>query len=227
VQPTSDPSLFPAQIVTALCERFRECCGVEASAWDESRCEATNGSYGGWKNLGAHTAALTGAGAARVTYDMAQAAICLGEIRSFTCPPPVQTAAEYQKARDDCYAALKGTIAMGSAGCTDDIHCAEGRCVAGSCAALVPAGGACATTDDCAYRGTSTPSLFCNATTPDAGGACTPRLDIGGACLSFVDYDYAACASGMCDPSSGNCAASSPFVDPATCVFFARDAGAD
>jgi hypothetical protein len=222
--PTADPSQFPAQAVTMLCERFRECCGAAPATWDEGRCERTNGGGGGFKNLGAHVAGLTGSAAANVTYDKARAATCLAEIASFTCPPTAQTAAEYQRARDDCYAALAGTIPLGGRGCTDDIHCAAGRCAGGTCSPLVAQGGACTKTDDCAYRGTSTPNLFCDDTA--AGGArCAPRLDVGAACIDYADYDYAACTSGLCDLGANACTAAAPFVDPGTCTFFSSDAG--
>jgi hypothetical protein len=225
--PPADPSQFPGQVVNALCTRFRECCGLAAGAWDQVRCVSANGNGGGFKNLSNHETALQGDAGKLVTYDTVAAQTCLQDILAFTCPPPAQTSAEYQKARDDCYAALKGTIALNGTGCSDDIHCAAGRCVSGTCSALVGDGGACTKTDDCAYRGTSTPSLFCNNQDPAEAGACVPRGAVGDGCLQYVDYDYAACTGGLCDLNSGNCAASAPYVDPGTCTFYAKDAGTD
>jgi hypothetical protein len=227
VKPPVDPSVFPGQVVDALCQRFRECCNLPAGSWDQVRCVNTNANGGGFKNLGLHQAGLTGDAGKLVTYNTAAATTCLQDILSFTCPPPAQTSAEYQKARNDCYAALQGTIALNGTGCSDDIHCAAGHCVGGTCVALVADGGACTKTDDCAYRGTSTPSLFCDNTDPAEGGTCVPRLDIDAGCINYVDYDYAACIGGLCDLNSGNCAASAPYVDPGTCTFFFKDAGAD
>ena len=91
--------------------------------------------------------------------------------------------------------------------------------------ALVGDGGACTKTDDCAYRGTSVPSLFCDSIAPDAG-SCVPRLELDGGCGNFDDFDYGACTSGLCDPTTGNCSATDPFIDPGTCdIFTLKDAG--
>ena len=206
---------------------------LDGSAFDLGRCLNTNeNNLGGFKTLSRHEPALRDGGEAKVVFDKTKAALCLGEIRSFTCLTP---SAEETKLRDDCYAALAGTIALNAAGCTDAIHCAAGRCVlpgdggVGSCVALVGDGGDCTTSDDCAYRGSSNPSLFCEDDFADAGPSCAPRLGLDASCGNNTDSDYAACQSQVC---GANLTCASAFtqndIAPA-CTTFVRpiDAGTD
>jgi hypothetical protein len=230
VQPPSAVGDFPDQVLTALCATIGRCCLLypDAGTFDPSHCFAAQTNAGGFKNISYHRAALQGDAGLLVTYDTAKAKKCLLDIATFTCPPPAQTALEYQTARDDCYAALKGTIALNGSGCTDDIHCAAGHCIGGTCVPLVADGGACQTSDDCAYRGTSVPSLFCNSDGTIDGGVCVPRLDLGAACGIYNDFDYGACVSGLCDTQTGNCGGSDHFIDPLTCsILSVKDAGKD
>jgi hypothetical protein len=230
VHPPPSVGDFPDQVIGALCQTLARCCTLypDAGAFDLSRCNSTETNLGGFKNISNHRAGLQGDAGALVTYDLAKAGKCLQDIATFTCPPPAQTALEYQTARDDCYAALQGKIALNGAGCTDDIHCAAGHCVGGTCVALVGDGGFCQTSDDCAYRGTSVPNLFCNADGTQDGGVCVPRLDLDGGCGQYNDFDYAACSNGLCDTQTGLCTATDQFIDPQTCSILAvKDAGTD
>ncbi len=197
------PADFPLEVTRALCTRLAECCPTPDAGmvFDVLQCLAANEGFGGLKYLSRHEPGLRDGGAALVQFDTTSAAQCLAGARNFTCQTP---SSEYQKMRDDCYGALQGTIALNGTGCTDTIHCATGRCVlpgdggVGTCAALVGDGGACATSDDCAYRGTSNPDLFCDDDPSRFGSpTCGPRVGDGGSC-NDTDFDYAACQSGVC-----------------------------
>jgi hypothetical protein len=211
---------FIAQTTSTLCTRLGQCCfGQNTGLFDLSHCVNFETNAGGVKGLAYHTIPAD-AGDAGVTLDQTSARLCLQLILTMSC---TTTSAELAAMRTACYGALRGQIPANGAGCVDSIQCGDGlRCDTsvdgGKCTALVPDGGACTYTlarpsdptnspifsDDCAYRGTSTPPLFCDDSNPDAGIICVPLLGDGGPCGNSSNFDNA-CVSLICGGVSGIC----------------------
>jgi hypothetical protein len=206
IEPDALPPVeaFPMEATIRLCERYRECCQVPVESWNQQRCVTGTNIAGGVQNLFLHAAALADGGVSNVQYDTAQALLCLARIQGVSC---TVTSADYLAIRNACFGALRGTIPLDGGGCTDAIQCAAGRCDTsidgGVCADFIADGGACASSDDCSYRGVYQPPMFCDdgiSRHPDAA-VCGPQLPVDGNCgesAGPVADIEGACTTGIC-----------------------------
>jgi hypothetical protein len=233
---------FIEATVAAYCDRLGECCIGDAGhgTWDRNRCITANiNNISNPKLLPLHNAA-TKDGGAGIQYDTAHASQCLTLLKNMKC---TIGSADYSAIRDTCYAALMGKVALNSGGCTDSIQCASpGRCDpaaadGGKCVALIGDGGLCTSIDDCNYRGTYQPNLFCDddpTRHPNPADAsvsiptCTPQLPLNGTCGNgdgTIGDLEGACLSGICG-GVGVCLDNFVQNDVTTCdVFTIKDAG--
>jgi hypothetical protein len=224
---------FIETVMGTYCDRIGECCipGKPAN-WDRQGCideQLTN--YSVVDNLAGHRAATQNGGAG-IQYDTTRAAECLFRLHDPNADPCTITSAEYLAIRDACYGALKGTVALNAKGCTDAIQCASpGRCdtSTGNCVPFLGDGGLCQTSDDCSYRGSYQPQLFCDDDPdrhpgPDGGWipTCSPLLPLNATCGNTTDYE-GACLSGVCN---GLTCQNSLIQDLTGDCVFIKDAGA-
>jgi hypothetical protein len=225
--------------VDTFCTALGACCYQgNPQKWDKPRCINAQFVAAGNPKLLAFRNAATKDGGAGLQYDTAQAKQCLALLTAMPC---TITSAQYLAIGNACYGALKGTVPVNSKGCIDSLQCASpGRCDltvdGGQCLPLLGDGGLCTTSDDCSYRGTYQPPLFCDDDpvrhpdpSSDAGLAiptCSPQLGPNGSCGNDTDFE-GACTTGICGDNNlcGN-----NFVQNTTDVcnaFTIRDAGAD
>jgi|HubBroStandDraft_6_1064221.scaffolds.fasta_scaffold128427_2 hypothetical protein len=244
---------FPAQVATALCNRFSVCCGTSAN-FDTSACvaEYTGTGYAG------SSVGLGALANGNVAYNAAEAQTCLNLIAAVDCTDNTRTSAEQTAIVTACFAAMTGKLGVGQP-CQGSIECSPGEfCnpsdggTAGLCASLRTAGQPCndfgsnqaavvPSQAECSYRGSGTNGLTClaeNFVSGDLQAAGTWQ------CVQQLGQDAAPCVAGgpasccnfntdcqslLCDPGpTGNlyvCATSETFIYPEVCQVFQLDGG--
>jgi hypothetical protein len=179
-------------------------------------------------------------GGGQVTFDQAKATECLNLIQNLSCTVPISSA-DTLAIQTACYGAITGTIAAGTAGCTDSIECVPpAHCDlsvnGGTCLAPLAAGTPClsgagnaASQDNCgrAYTGSPGSCEVGGLTTLSEAGTCAAPFTDGTPCFNPFE-----CSSDLCDTPDGNpdlpyvCgAATTPLGNPFTCVSFPPDGG--
>jgi hypothetical protein len=218
---------FPHTVNVAYCTRVQECCLVPSDQWNQNGpggCVTDFDSNGGAYRIGAYSAALD---SGTITYDPSAASRCLQEWLSLNCG--TISASSLIRVRNDCYAAMKGTIPNDAGPCINSLQCQVGYCKiaadagTGTCQALGGSGQPCSDkqqSTDCSYLGLGTPTLYCAA--GDGGATCQSTLPSGGSCTFSAQ-----CQSGDCKYPS--CVDSVVFSDPGVpggrCAKFTLDAG--
>ena len=217
--PTLTAAGYLGAVSTALCTRVRQCCLADAGAWAQQACE--QGYVGNPLALGQESPYLD----AGVTFDQAKAATCLTEIQAFPCG--LVSAMKSIQLQQDCFAALKGSVANGGA-CAANVQCFSGEyCniadggTAGTCAALVTLGGACSNAAQCSYLGIGAPANYCDPTSH----VCTAQRGVDAGCSN-----YQQCVTNICTLPGPTCSDNYVFTDPGvgggTCeTYTIKDAG--
>jgi hypothetical protein len=217
---------FPTNIQAAWCQHIAQCCAVDdAGAFDMAHCmsiEKANGGVALTLIPGVSGAVATG----NLHYDPAKAAQCFADIAAIKCDGS-ETAAHWVQFRTDCFAAMNGTLGVGST-CGSSFECSPGNyCQLGSadagtgkCAAIQPLDGGCANESNyaCTYQQSGTaPAQWCN---PSTNTCVTPTAE-GGTCNKDRECQTGACDLGKCSPT-----VSGPSVG--ICSLLAiKDAGGD
>jgi hypothetical protein len=212
-------ALFPQQVTQAYCQRLATCCAPNDAGFDMNYCYTSTLGQGGVNGdgLGYYAGRIPAEGGA-IMFDSAKAQACLQDIAAIPCG--IVTSQTYLQIRNDCYAALVGTIAVGGTGCTTTLDCApQGFCNivgdagTGTCVALSGGGGPCTVNEQCTYRGTGQPAQFCDNEGPDAGSyTCVPQSGVDGGCGVTFYYEQE-CTSELC-VSPGVCGTQTVFSDP-------------
>jgi hypothetical protein len=227
---------FPHVQATALCNRYKTCCMLDAGVFNFTQCVADNLGYGFNSTFSSDPSVVDGG---HVVYDSTSAASCVQGIQNLTCTG--NTKAAYGALTKTCFAVLHGTLPIGQGPCRSSWECASGAYCAATtdggtaCAALVGPGGSCSSsTNDlsdtaCSYLGTGTPAYYCNLINPgDAGPTCQPLLADGTSCASS-DLSYSdplACQSSTCGDNF-KCGSSVTLVNGTFCSYYqVLDAGA-
>lgn len=205
-------------ISTALCQRINQCCLVDAGAWAEQACE--QGYNGNPLAIGQEAPYLD----AGVAFDPAKAAACIAEIQSFPCG--LISAMKSITLQQDCFAALKGTVAVG-ASCVANAQCLSGNFCnvvdggAGTCAPLAAIGSPCTSAAQCSYLGIGSPANYCDT----ASNTCLAQHAIDAGCTN-----YQQCVTNICKFPAQTCSDNYVFTDPGvtggTCdTYTIKDAG--
>ncbi len=242
--------LAPA-IAEAICARVLTCCGggggadsgaFDGGVFDMAYCIKFYGASG-WDNNLAGTEVPGVADGGHLVYDPTAGNDCVTRINNggsvkagkFTCDQ--MQAAELKSISTACFAAVKGNIPIGTAGCRASIECVPGAyCAAvsggppdggatGTCTALKAVGADCdnsatlfssGSSDQCSYLGSGQACL-----PPDAGlpRTCAALRAAGEVCVSANEE----CQSGLCD-DDGKCGSSVTFITKPYCAQFV-DAG--
>jgi hypothetical protein len=219
----SDIFLFPQRVTEAYCTALQTCC-ANAAGFNMNFCITSTLAQGGFNGdgLGNYSGRIPNNGGA-ITFNATSAQTCLTEIAALPCG--MVTSQQLVQIRNDCYGALVGTIPVGGTGCTTSLDCApQGWCSivgdAGTCTALAGDGGACGvglapsipSNDQCSYRGTGQPALYCDNQVPDGGGThtCLAQPGPGGTCGTTFYYGQE-CTTEIC---TGTCGMTTPFSDP-------------
>jgi hypothetical protein len=251
--PIDAPTLtqLPPAIAQAICTRVLTCCGqgggadsgaFDGGVFDLAACLKLYGSTG-WDNSLAGTEIPGVADGGHLVYDPTEGNNCITRINNggpvdggkFTCG--TMQAAELKAISVACFAAVKGNIPVGTAGCRASVECVPGAyCAAagggapdggatGTCTALKAVGDNCdnspalgelGASDQCSYRGSGEACL------PPADGVprtCTALRAAGEVCVSANEE----CQSGLCD-DNGKCGSSVTFITQPYCAQFV-DAG--
>lgn len=251
--PVDAPTLvqLPPAIAEAICARVLTCCGqgggagssaFDGGVFDSAYCIKFYGATG-WDNSLAGTEVPGVVDGGHLVYDPTEANNCVNRINNggtveagkFTCDQ--MEAAELKAISTACFAAVRGNIPIGSAGCRAAIECVPGAyCAAagggppatgatGTCTALKAVGADCdnsaplfgiGSSDQCSYRGSGEACL-----PPDAGlpRKCTGLRAAGEVCVSANEE----CQSGLCD-DTGKCGSVVTFITQPYCAQFV-DAG--
>jgi hypothetical protein len=240
--PVDAPTLFeyPPAMGQAICTRILTCCSgdkdggaFDGGVFDNAACLKIYGGTG-WENSLAGTDIPGVVDGGHLVYDKTEANNCLTRLNNggpadggkFTCG--VVGSAEFTAITAACFAAIRGNIPIGTAGCRASIECVPGAYCAlsdggasGTCTALKPVGANCddsaalgsrAGNDECSYRGSGVACL-----PPDAGlpRTCAALRANGEACVTGNEE----CQSGLCDDSF-SCGTSLTLLDPNACAFF-------
>jgi hypothetical protein len=221
-----EASDFVNQVTQALCERIRNCCGIDAGSYLEQKCVADFA--GNPLDLGVDTPFIDGG---TVAYNPVQAATCLSNIRTFPCG--VVNASDSIALQQTCSSSFRGTVPDGGA-CTGNAQCGSTEyCTTpivdggtGSCVPLQQADASCTRFDgtECSYLGLGMPGDYC-----DLGShTCQPLHGVDAGCTTYTQ-----CVTLICRGPAGarTCATQYSFTDPAICGAYtatdAGDAGAD
>ncbi|MEO8796688.1 MAG: hypothetical protein ABI551_02285, partial [Polyangiaceae bacterium] len=140
---------FYHQIDQVACKWLEHCCGGPTKL----QVDGPNGCIDQFDNNAATFGFLATRplqddidGGGHVTFDQTKANQCLAMIESFSCTVPL-TSAQLIAFRETCYAAVEGTIPIGSTGCQESVECAPpGHCEGfdgGTCVAPYPVGSTC------------------------------------------------------------------------------------
>ena len=236
--PVDAPTLvqLPPAIADAICKRAATCCGaLDAGAFDMGKC-LTAYALTGWDNSLVGTGIPGVADGGHLVYDPLEGNRCVTRINNggtaaagkFTCG--TMGAAELKAISTACFAAVRGDIPIGTAGCRASIECVPGAyCDAtgggvadgggpGTCRALKAVGADCEdspplyekfASDQCSYRGSG------EGCYPVDGGPrkCTALRATGELCVAANEE----CQSGLCD-DDGKCGTSVTYITPAFCI---------
>jgi hypothetical protein len=206
---------FPFTVTQAFCQRLQTCCAPNDAGFDNNFCVSSTLGQGGVNGdgLGNYQSQIPVNGGS-ITWNPAKAQACLQDIANIPCG--TVTSANYLQIRNDCYGALVGTIAVNGSGCVNHLDCApQGYCNiigdagTGTCAALVSAAGACTFNEQCTYRGTGQPAMFCNT---GGSNTCVPQGDVDAACGTTNEYNQE-CTTELC-VAPGVCGTQTIFSDP-------------
>lgn len=233
-----------ADVVSAhMCTSLARCCfgnanppdgGVDGGTFNRAECQKVYSDLGFENSSVGH--ALFAAG--KVALDQQMGADCIAKIDALTCN---LTGAGLQDIRTTCFAAIKGLATAGQA-CEQSVECASGLfcnpttpggALTGTCAALKTSGQACGlftnaedgsnsikSEEACSYRGSGTPSLFCDSYdfvaavyTDPATWTCKASLANDQDC-----NDSTWCASGICDPDTYKCMSPVQYFSQLSCT---------
>jgi hypothetical protein len=183
------PESYGADVTTAFCEGYRDCCGVAPESWNLALCQSMLHGAGGVNGL---ENIVLGPGA---LFDGDLAASCISVWETHDCTTFPSSLAISVNA--DCFGAIVGTITNGNA-CASTSECSEGYCASGTCTAYVGLGDPCSSGDQCSRFGVN--GAFC------AGGVCEAARANSESCSQNQQ-----CASLICDWPA--CGASIPSVD--------------
>jgi hypothetical protein len=201
---------FHDRMVDTICATYARCCpSVPGPTFDFSlaRCREVfhDGLDGVMRGFDPSTHE-------RYVFDQLKAEMCLVELRSFDCR--ATPAAIRKAATAACAGAVVGRSRTGES-CRAPIDCTRGHwcdAMTGTCASLSRQGQSCDFethgNEQCGYKGAGP---GCDA----QAGTCSALLRDGEACYPAGGGSSAACASGLCDPTTMRCAALAPLVYPA------------
>jgi hypothetical protein len=232
---------FPGKVATALCERTAVCCGfsgLDASGFNSGKC--FNDFVGtGFKgsSLGAE---LLDAG--NITFNPSKAQSCLAQIAAIDCTTNQLTSAVDTALYADCFAALVGTLQVGSS-CAGSIQCAPGEFCdpveagadASFCQPLRTANQPCSdfypnpdsgvfptgtqivnAQTACSYRGSGDTNLACAYLDPKTFQYLYPAVCVPAGPLDAGCISDQACTSKACSVPA--CVTAERFIFPATCT---------
>lgn len=224
---------YTLAVSEAFCARLRGCCLVPAQQWNQDGdggCVQTLEQGGGVANISTYNAALDGG---HVVYDKAAAAKCFQEVAAINCG--LISAAQQAKIVDDCYAALRGTLAIDAGPCVNSLECTSGAycripgdASTGRCVAVQAVGQPCSdvlNSTDCTYLGNGTPAAYCDPGDGAAPPRCASAKPLDAGCNFSQECQSRACNSPVCVNSV---VFSDPGVPNGTCAFFTiQDGGTD
>jgi len=233
---------YSHQINVLFCQKLASCCnGSNTGGFDLSKCVTrfdTTPNFYGVADNGLFAPYLDGG---HITFDAVKAQRCFDEIEALSCASVPSAAAV--AVRDDCNAAVTGTLDAGATGCRGSAecvapnHCEPGGTDAGICVAPRAAGAACGSSNptnpdlesvaQCGSRVTGVPG-YCafdnNGETYLADSKCHPAAPLGAGCGQSFE-----CASGLCgdtndpvllDAGYGACAEGLVFATQDTCTYY-------
>ena len=238
---------YSHQINLAYCQKLAACCnGSNAAGFDLAKCVTrfdTTPNFYGIADNGLFAPYLDGG---HMTFDPAKAQRCFNEIAALSCSSV--SSATAIAVRDDCNAAVTGTLEAGAIGCRGSAecaaptHCEPGGTDAGTCTAPRDAGSGCGSSNtanpdlesvaQCGNRATGVPG-YCaidnNGETYRSDSLCHPPEPLDAGCGQSFE-----CVSGLCgdtndpvlvDAGYGACANDFVFATEDTCTYYRTDAG--
>ncbi|MFO0666554.1 MAG: hypothetical protein U0174_21545 [Polyangiaceae bacterium] len=219
--PIYTPQTLKVAVRDAICDRVQVgCCnnlGAGGAPFNRAQCNTFM--EGGIENSFAQVSA-PGVDLSKVTVNQLKAQSCVAKLQNLTCPSVGTPAAEYRLAVSECFAALGGTVAIGSA-CHTDLECKTGaycnqstaKCTALSALGAVCSNGEGATSDTCSNRGSG-----------DTGRRCGPAFKcVASATAGQACYTNATCGTGTtCSYDFGlsKAVCSAQLNDPQLCTYF-------
>ena len=213
---------YPGQVDKAFCQKYASCCGNPAN-FSVATCIKIYGLVGGAvANL--YEAVID---SGHLDFDPSAASNCLARIQALNCAKT--TTAQETALVAACAAPVKGTVAVGAAGCKSAWDCKQPAYCdksvdGGKCAATLGALQACKDTEfsqDCTSLGNA-PGSFCGPF-GSASPTCLTAEGDGGTCSENLQ-----CLSTFCGNGGTTCVSSESFAVPGdggTCGFFPPDAG--
>ena len=216
---------FPAAVSAAFCTAKQVCCLVSPSRWNEAACVGSVQAGGGYRNLSTYSTSLGGSiDGGHVALDASAAGTCLADMLGLlTASCGVATSATALRLQGECYGAFQGTLGVDAGPCGTSLECAPGSsCVKGVCATLSGVGGSCTSTDDCSYRGSSAPTVYCRLSLDGGAGRCAPAEGLDGGDCANASNANDVCLSGLCGFNPG-CADSVTFTDPGPQTLFCNN----